>query len=211
MNSVREEKDLGVIVTNTLKFDRQCAESYKTANKVLGFIYRNFEYKSKDIILPLYKSLVRPHLEYAVQFWCPYYQKDIDLMERVQRRATKLIPDMRNIPYEDRLKRLNLFSLETSRLRGELIQVFKILHGYDDIDWRKLFNRDTTSVTRSNGFKLRGKRFHTDVAKNFFTYKVTNEWNALPDSVVDTTSINMFKNRLDKVLRSRMSAASGQP
>ena len=125
-------------------------------------------------------------------------------MERVQRRATKLIPDMWNVPYEERLKRLNLFSLETRRLRGELIQVFKILHGYDDIDWRELFDRDTTSVTRSNGFKLRGKRFQTDVAKNFFTYKVVNEWNALPDTVVDSTSVNMFKNRLDKVLGARM-------
>ena len=118
---------------------------------------------------------------------------------------------MRNIPYEDRLKRLGLFSLETRRLRGELVQVFKILHGYDDIDWRELFDIDTTSITRSNGFKLRGKRFHTDVAKKNFTYKLINEWNSLPENVVNSTSINMFKNRLDKVLRSRMSAASGQP
>ena len=146
--------------------------------------------------------MVRPHLEYASQLWCPYYAKDINLLERVQRRATKLIPSLRTFSYEERLKRLDLFTLETRRLRGQLIQVFKIINGYDHVDSDKFFIRNTNSITRSNGYKLRGKKFNTDVAKNFFTYKVVNIWNALPETMVSAASINMFKNRLDKVLKS---------
>src|SRR5215469_6862450 len=77
LQAASEEKDLGVTVDNTLKFSKQCAEAVKKANKMLGYIARNFEYKSKNIILPLYRSLVRPHLEYAVQLWSPFLKKDI--------------------------------------------------------------------------------------------------------------------------------------
>ena len=79
---------------------------------MLGFIARNFEYKIPQVMLSLYNFMVRPYLEYTVQFWSPNYRKDIELMERVQRRATKIIPTLRSQPYEERLKRLNLFSLE---------------------------------------------------------------------------------------------------
>ena len=85
VNNTTEQKDLGVIVDNKLTFSKQCVEAAKQANKVLGFISRSFDYKSKDVILPLYKSLVHPHLEYAVQFWSPSYLKDIETLERVQR------------------------------------------------------------------------------------------------------------------------------
>ena len=93
-----------------------------------------FNYLDADIILLLYKSLVRPHLEYCVQAWRPDLQRDIDLIERVQRRATKLIPNLKNKSYEDRLKHLDLTTLETRRLRGNLIEVFKIFKGFDDVD-----------------------------------------------------------------------------
>ena len=202
LEMVSNQKDLGVVVNNKLKFDGQCIAASKTANKILGFISRSFEYKSKDIVLPLYKSLVRPHLEYAIQFWSLYYRKDIDMLERVQRRATKLIPNIRNLSYEDRLKRLGLYTLKTRRLRGDLIEVFKILNGFDLVS-TNLFTLAPQSVTRTNGFKLEGKRFKTDIAKNFFSNRVINEWNALPWDVVKSESVNMFKNRLDRYFRQR--------
>ncbi len=104
-------KDLGVKITSNLKFCQQCKEAVGKANRMLGFTKRNLSFKNKDIILPLYKSLVRQHLEYAVQFWSPDLAKDIAKLEAVQRRATKMIPSLRNKSYKKRLARLNLFSL----------------------------------------------------------------------------------------------------
>jgi len=103
---VNEEKDFGVTVSADMKWERQCIEAVKSANKMLGLIIRNFQDKSKDTVMPLYKSLVRPHLEYCCQVWSPYLSKDINLIEGVQRslrRATKLIKDIRHLSYDERL------------------------------------------------------------------------------------------------------------
>jgi hypothetical protein len=197
------QRDLGVVISDDFKFTKQCIEACKKANKVLGFIYRNFDHKSKDIILPLYKSLVRPHLEYAIQFWNPYFVKDIEILEQVQKRATKLIPGMRTIPYEMRLKILGLQTLKTRRLRGDLLEVFKILNNYENLNYEDLFTLNNDGRTRNNGFKLRVKRFKSNIAKNFFTYRIANDWNTLPAEVVNSTSINMFKNRIDKYFKSQ--------
>jgi hypothetical protein len=102
--AVTEEKDLGVIVDNGLKFSHQCADAVSKANRVLGMIKRSFSYRSKDVILQLYKSLVRPKLDYCVQAWRPHLQKDIDLLEGVQRRATKLVYNLKNLSYKERLR-----------------------------------------------------------------------------------------------------------
>ena len=87
-------------------------------------------YKEKEQIMPLYKIIVRPDLEYCIQAWRPYRKKGSDMLERVQRRATKMIPKLRNISYEMRVKEYGLATLETRRLRGNHIEVFKILNGY---------------------------------------------------------------------------------
>jgi len=200
LNSSSSVKDLGVTISHNLKFSQQCNEASSKANKILGFINRNFTYKSKDIILPLYTSMVRPHLEYAVQFWDPYLQKDIKKLESVQRRATKLIPELRNKTYEDRLKELNLFSLSKRRLRGKLIECFKILNGFSNVEKEDLLKLAPDLPTRGNGFKLRGHRVNLDSSKNFFTNDIIDKWNSLPVNVVSTTSIDMFKDKLDQYL-----------
>jgi len=104
LETVDEEKDLGVIVSKDLKWDKQCSQAVKKANRMLGVIKRNFTDRSKETIMPLYNSLVRPHLEYCVPIWSPHYQKDIELVEGVQCRATKLIDEVRNLHYEERIK-----------------------------------------------------------------------------------------------------------
>jgi ribonuclease P/MRP protein subunit RPP40 len=103
-------------------------------------IKRSFCYLSKDVVLKLYKSLVRPHLEYCVQAWRPYLKKDIELIEGVQRRATKLIKSLKDETYENRLKKLHLTSMETRRLRGDLIEVFKMFKGMDNLDVHIFFS-----------------------------------------------------------------------
>ena len=129
-----KEKDLGVIMNANMKVSEQCRIAASKANQVLGMIRRNITYKDKSLIVPLYKAIVRPHLEYCIQAWSPYLRKDIDMLEKIQRRATKLIPGLRDLRYEERLKECGLTTLETRRLRGDQIEVFKILNGYENID-----------------------------------------------------------------------------
>ena len=199
INSVQQEKDLGVIITSDLKSSKQCTEVVKKAQKLLGYIKRQFRTRKKDTILTLYNSLVRPHLEYAVQFWSPSLRKDIDRLEAVQARATKLIPSIRHLGYKRRLERLNLYLLEKRRLRGQLIETFKILKGINNIDYNHLFTFNNNQ-TRSNGWKLELKKFNTNQCGNFFTYKIVSLWNKLPAEVVNSVSIDQFKARLDKVI-----------
>jgi hypothetical protein len=202
LEEVTEERDLGVIFQNDLKCNRQCLKAVNTANKVLGMIKRSFSVRDKDVILQLYKSLVRPHLEYSVQAWRPHFQKDIDLIEGVQRRATKLISDLKDKSYENRLRILNLTTLETRRLRGDLIEVFKIFKGFDNLDPTMFFEL-STAPTRGHSLKLIKPRCRLDIRKFSFTHRVIDAWNSLDDNIVACDSINSFKNRLDKFMQGR--------
>ena len=111
-----QQRDLGIIITKDLKWQKQTEKSCRTANRVLRFIARNFRYKNKELILPLYKSIVRPHLEHAVQFWSPHLRRDINKIEKIQRRATKIIPEIRNHSYHQLIQDLDLISLVQRRL-----------------------------------------------------------------------------------------------
>ena len=200
IKSVEQEEDLGVIISKDLKSTKQCIKVEKKAQKLVGYIKRQFKYRDKETVLQLYTSIVRPHLEYAVQFWSPTLRKDIDRLEAVQARATKLVPSIRQFGYQRRLERLNLFNLETRRLRGQLIETFKILKGLYNIDYSNLFTL-STNQTRSNGLKIDLKRYNTTPCGNFFTYKIGNTWNKLPTDVVNSNTVDEFKRKLDKIIK----------
>ena len=135
---VKEEKDLGVIFVDTFKVGNQCSKAAKKGNQILSMIRRTFTCKKK-IILNMYKSLVRPHLEYCVQAWRPHLKKDINCLEKVQKRATRMIEGYRGMNYDRRLKQTGLTTLETRRERADMLEVFKIMKGLEGVQEKDFF------------------------------------------------------------------------
>ncbi|CAJ0964370.1 unnamed protein product [Ranitomeya imitator] len=161
---------------------QQCDAEAKEVNTVIGCIKRSMESRSCEVIIPIYSSLVRLHLEYCVQFWAPHFKKDIEKMEQVQRRATSVVSGLQTMSYEERLKDLGMFSLQKRRLIGDIIAVYKYLRGCHSVEGSSLFSF-AHGNTRSNGMKLKGRRYRLDIRKNFLTVRVTKEWNRLPRGV----------------------------
>jgi hypothetical protein len=190
-------KDLGVVFDSHLKFDIHINEKVNRAYSILGIIKRNFNNISKEVFLLLYKTLVRSHLEYANTVWNPYRQQLVELIEKVQKRATKLIKECRHLDYGNRLRKLDLPTLVYRRYRGDMIMVYNILTGKYDCACGLTLHRVTSTLTRGNRFKLLHHQVHYDLRKYFFSTRVTHIWNSLPDYVVSADSINIFKKHLD--------------
>jgi hypothetical protein len=170
LNPTEQERDLGVIVTKNFKSSKQTVTAAQKANKVLGLIRRHFKQIDSRCFLVLYKAYVRPHLEFAVQAWAPHLQKDIRCLEKVQRRATKMVTGLRNKSYEQRLQKLRLTTLQQRRLRGDLIETYKIMTGKEDIDRNQFFQlAPTEHDNRGHSLKLYCQRACTDSRKYNFS------------------------------------------
>ena len=196
LETIHDEKDLGVRIDDQLKFDKHIEQQVKTANKILGLIRRSFDHLDLDTFKVLYKSLVRPILEYCNVVAHPQYERQRKLIEGVQRRATKLVPGLRELGYTERLEKLDIPSMYYRRARGDIIETYKYLHNIYTVDSNPL-TLEPRVTTRGHNLKLQKRRYHKPLRKNFYSFRVVNPWNRLPDEVVNAPTINTLKNRLD--------------
>ena len=191
-------KDLGVTIDSLLKFHEHTNLTVSKANRVLGLIRKTFQCREQDMVTRLFKSLIRPILEYGNLLWGPFYSTDQQAIEGVQRRATKLITSICHLSYPERLQILNLPSLYYRRLRGDMIFMYQISHHNLDASLQDLFQPASTTCTRGHNLKYFKPRCKTRCRYNFFSYRTIDNWNNLPSYIVNTDSINSFKNLLDK-------------
>ena len=198
LEQISQEKDLGIIIDNKLKFHEHVSYAANKANSILAIIRKTFAALDSSAFKALYTTLVRPHLEYGNTIWGPTYALDCLAVERVQRRATELVPTIRHYTYTDRLKAIGLPSLHYRRKRGDMIQVYKLLNSKDRIDPYIFFTPSTSISTRGHDSKLFKPIAVKECRRRFFSVRVINSWNSLPQDTVSAPSVNSFKNRLDK-------------
>ena len=205
LEHVFEEKDLGVYVDSDLKFEAHIASKVNKANSIVGLIRRSFNYLDGELFKKLYISFVRPHLEYAQSVWQPHLVKYKNILENVQIRATKLVDGFSELPYEERLKKLDLPTLTYRRERGDMIEIYKHMHTYDKDVISQNFRRNTR-ISRKHNYQLvenkpsdgvRGRQY------NSFYFRNNRKWNNLPKKVVDAATLDGFKQELDEAWNKR--------
>jgi ribonucleases P/MRP protein subunit RPP40 len=183
-----------------LKWDEHILHITKRANSLLYTIKKAFWHFDKDLFVKLYKTYVRPLLEYGFQIWNPYFKKDINILERVQRRATKMVGCLRNYDYDRRLISLGL-TLEKRRQRGDLIETYKILTGcYNVPGLGDMFVMNKNKNLRGHSLKLSLSSSTSNPRRHFLPNRVVDAWNELPETVISAPLVNSFKNRLNKHL-----------
>ena len=202
----KQERDLGIIITNDLKPGEQAKQAATRATMMACRIKNTFNHFSQYLVNLLYKSFVRPHLEFAVAAWNPYRRSDIDVLEKVQMRFSKLVPELKSKPYVERREALGWTTLEDRRKRGDLIQLHKIQHGHDRVHFingiQMLASNELDSPagrTRNNHLAIERQLVRScDVRHNFFVNRTAGYWNSLDLETRITKNTNKFKNKLLK-------------
>lgn len=202
VKNVEMETDLGVCVDGELNFDENRKLRVQKANRMIGAIRRSFQFLESYTFVKLYKSMIRCHVEFAVPVWFPYLAKDIEEVEAVQKRATKMIAETKGLEYEERLRLLKLPTLVYRRHRGDMIELYKMINGLYDEEVLPNFELRGDIVPRQN--RRHSKQIfithsNKDLRANFFTKRAAPVWNELSEEVVSAPSLDSFKIRLDKL------------
>lgn len=202
VRNVDMEVDLGVCIDTDLNFDEQRKVKIEKANGMVGAMRRAFKFLDSYTFKKIYKPMVRSHLETAIPVWFPYLNKDINLLESVQKRATKMVPGTKGMEYEERLRFLELPTLVYRRHRGDLIEMYKMLNGLYDADVLPPIQLRSDVVERPNrghSKQIFITRSNTDLRANYFTKRVAPVWNGLTEDIVSAVSVDSFKNKLDEL------------
>ena len=195
------EKDLGIFFSSNLKWKKQVTSAAAKANRILGMLKRTFTYINPMTFKTLYTAYVPPHLEHAVSVWSPYFKYDIELLEKVQERATRIIPGFQKIAYSQRLKKLGLLSLENRRRRGYFIQMYKLANKIETLQVKNQPGLSQKDVNfRSNKLRLEREINVNSSRYNFLYNRVANDWNRLTDEIIEAKNLNLFKNMIDEKL-----------
>ena len=197
LQKTSEEKDLGLYITSSLKPTNHCQKVANKAMSALRLIRNSFSKLTENNFRILFSTYIRPHLEYCLQAAGPYMKHNLKALERVQRRASKLVVGMRKLPYEERLRRLQMIKIEDRAIRGDLIETYKILTGKLNVDPNKFFKRDNATRTRGHHLKLAKPRSNRLLRDKFFSRRVVDRWNKLPEEVISAETTNTFKANLD--------------
>ena len=205
LESTDEERDIGVNVHKSLRPSKQCTESARRANAVLGQISRAFHYRNKYTFIDLYKQYVRPHLEFAVPAWSPWTQGDREVLEKVQRRAVRMVSGLRGTTYEEKLAEIGILTLEERRLQYDLVQTFKIIRGFNKVDlttWFTSVGDNPARITRDTSDPLNIVRqvARTEIRRHFFSNRVIDHWNSLPSEIKMSRSVFSFKLYITNML-----------
>jgi len=203
LTEVDEEKDIGVIIHKSLKPSRHCAEVARKANIVLGQISRSFHYRDRKVFIQLYKQHVRSLLEFSAPSWSPWTAADKEVLEKIQKKAVRMVSGLTGQTYEERLIELNLPTLEMRRYQSDMIQTFKIIRSIDAVDassWFNLVGVNPPRHTRltSNPLNIIAVRSNLEVRKNFFSQRVPDQWNNLPEEIKCSRNLKIFKSKLRK-------------
>jgi ribonuclease P/MRP protein subunit RPP40 len=208
--TTKEERDIRVLVSDTLKPSAQCAKAAKTASQVLGQLSRAFHYRDRFTFVGLYKQYVLPHLEFAGQALSPWTVKFKEILEKVQRRAIGMVSGLLSHDYDERLKELKMTTLEERRHQSDMLQVFKILKGHDNVkldQWFKMAEDGGGRTRQATGLlKLSKPRVNLEVRANFFSVRVVDSWNSIPDKIKMSKNPGQFK-RLYKAHRCSLGGA----
>jgi Reverse transcriptase (RNA-dependent DNA polymerase)/Endonuclease-reverse transcriptase len=207
LETTEEEKDVGVLMNSTLKPAGQCAKAAQTATTVLYQIGKAFKYRDKKVFPQLYKRYVRPHLEFSSPAWSPWHQKDIEVLERVQKRAVNMVQGLAGLTYEQKLTELGLESLYDRRVFADLVLIYKVISNKCTVNknnWPSLMTR-TEQHTRAttDPLKLQVPFARTELRKNFYTVRVCDSWNKLPLDVRAAKSVRLFKFNYRKLMSTR--------
>ena len=198
LQTVSSMKDLGIQVSNDLKWNVHCAQLAKKGHAKLNCLFRCFKTRRTGFLLQMYKTFIMSPQEYGSPVYSPNQLGDIRLLESVQRHFSRRVPEVCTQNYTERLKSLKLDSLELKRLKTDLIWTFKILHGLVDVPSTEFFAVHQEQRTRSNGLKLKKPDTKKRARETFFSLRVTRPWNALSTETVFAPNVKTFKARLNK-------------